>query len=333
MELDKFKNSAINKAKELNEKNKEKREEREEIKRIKQEEKQRIKDGEDIIKSIMGTNMVRNVQFNRRIIDQGVSNLKISSVWGKINKQVKSELHEGTLELEQIPKRIDQLLVQNGNPERMQEKIEKSRRSEIKLGVEGYDFSCVLHEKRMSTFGGQKEDVLNGYCFINEDRLIVKKISVFTKSKMGDKVVPYANINAIDFDNAGKFHVTSSIVISISGFDSIILKNTTEENFRLLHDAWLNFNNKSNESIPTIIETNKVSNADELLKYAELYERGLLTKEEFDMKKTQLLGTSNNNPISEEESEDLDRPNFCSNCGYEIERGSKFCPSCGNKII
>lgn len=36
-------------------------------------------------------------------------------------------------------------------------------------------------------------------------------------------------------------------------------------------------------------ETKSVSNADELLKFAELYEKGLLTKEEFDEKKKELL--------------------------------------------
>ena len=102
---------------------------------------------------------------------------------------------------------------------------------------------------------------------------------------MGDKIIPYEKINAIDYDKAGKFHVTSSIVISISGFDTIILKNINDENFKLLQNAWLNFNDKSNESNNTIIESNRSTNADELLKYAELYKQGLLTEEEFEAKK------------------------------------------------
>lgn len=251
--------------------------------------KQKIKDGEKIIKGIMGTKMVRNTQFNLKIINQGVPSLKIMSVWSRINNQVKSELHEGNLELEDIPARIDQLLVENGNPEKIQEKAEKFKNDAIKLGVDGFDFRCTLHEKRMGTLGGNKEDVVQGYCFVNEDRLIVKKISVFMKSQLGDKVVPYANINAIDFDKAGRFHVTSSIVISISGFDTIVLKNTTEENFKLLHDAWLNFNSKLNEPAPTVIESNQPSAADELLKWHDLYEKGVISEEEFEQKKKELL--------------------------------------------
>ena len=230
-----------------------------------------------------------------------------------------------------------------------QKEAEKRRENEIKLGVTGYDFECTLHEKRMSAFGGQKEDIVDGFCFVKEDRLIIKKFSVWMKSQMGDKVVPYANINAIDYDKAGKFHITSSIVISISGFDSIILKYTTEDNFRLLHDAWLNFNNPANESTSGYqapVDVPKFSAADELLKYAELYERGLLTKEEFDLKKEQLLNQKEvyaSEPVEEtslksqflEESNEIigiDRPRFCGKCGAPIDSDSIFCSNCGNKL-
>ena len=208
-----------------------------------------------------------------------------------------------------------------------------------KLGVVGYDFKCTLHEKRMSTWGGQKEDIVDGYCFVNEDRLIIKKISVWMKSQMGDKVIPYSKINAIDYDKAGKFHITSSIVISISGFDSIILKFTTEEDFRQLHDAWLSFNNRPSEpasNYQEIFEAPKFSAADELLKYAELYEKGLLTKEEFDLKKEQLLNKkevyvtestedhSLKSQFLENDAMRSDTPKFCSNCGTPLDEDSKL---------
>ena len=62
-----------------------------------------------------------------------------------------------------------------------------------------------------------------------------------------------------------------------------------DENFQLLNDAWLNFNKKSNESVQKIVETNTLTNADELLKYAELYEKGLLTDEEFAAMKKKII--------------------------------------------
>lgn len=295
--FDKVKNNSIvSKAKEIDKKNKIEKQKKIDMRKTRSLRKDEIKEGEKIIKNIMGTTIVRNTKFNLRIINQGVPATKVMSVWSKINKQVKNEVYEGTLQNKDIPMRIGQLLAENGDPTKVQQRIQentvKMETKQKKLGVEGYNFSCTLHEKRMGTFGGKKEDVIKGYCYVKEDRLVIKKISIIMKTQMGDKVIPYSKINAIDFDKAGKFHITSSIVISVSGFDTVILKDTNEQNFKLLHDTWIRFNTKSNQPTPTttkVIEKSTSTNADELLKYAELYEKGLLTKEEFDLKKKELL--------------------------------------------
>lgn len=283
-----FLNKALNKAKELDEKQREYFEKEKEKNEIKKQEKERIKDGEDIIKMIMGSNMMRNVQFNNQIINQGVSTFKINSVWGKVNKQIKKELHEGTVELRDIPERINQILAQYANPEKIEKKNKKIQRELVKAGVEDRDFSCVLYEERRSGFNNKKENLVKGFCYVNEDKLVIKKLSFFKSRDLGDKVIPYGNINAIDYDKqvVGR---TSGIVISVSGFKPIVLQGATDENFQLLNDAWLNFNKKSNESVQKIVETNTLINADELLKYAELYEKGLLTDEEFAAMKKKII--------------------------------------------
>lgn len=283
-----FLNKALNKAKELDEKQREYFEKEKEKNEIKKQEKERIKDGEDIIKRIMGSNMMRNVQFNNQIINQGVSTFKINSVWGKVNKQIKKELHEGTVELRDIPERINQILAQYANPEKIEKKNKKIPRELVKAGVEDRDFSCVLYEERRSGFNNKKENLVKGFCYVNEDKLVIKKLSFFKSRDLGDKVIPYGNINAIDYDKqvVGR---TSGIVISVSGFKPIVLQGATDENFQLLNDAWLNFNKKSNESVQKIVETNTLTNADELLKYAELYEKGLLTDEEFAAMKKKII--------------------------------------------
>lgn len=283
-----FLNKALNKAKELDEKQREYFEKEKEKNEIKKQEKERIKDGEDIIKRIMGSNMMRNVQFNNQIINQGVSTFKINSVWGKVNKQIKKELHEGTVELRDIPERINQILAQYANPEKIEKKNKKIQRELVKAGVEDRDFSCVLYEERRSGFNNKKENLVKGFCYVNEDKLVIKKLSFFKSRDLGDKVIPYGNINAIDYDKqvVGR---TSGIVISVSGFKPIVLQGATDENFQLLNDAWLNFNKKSNESVQKIVETNTLINADELLKYAELYEKGLLTDEEFAAMKKKII--------------------------------------------
>lgn len=283
-----FLNKALNKAKELDEKQREYFEKEKEKNEIKKQEKERIKDGEDIIKRIMGSNMMRNVQFNNQIINQGVSTFKINSVWGKVNKQIKKELYEGTVELRDIPERINQILAQYANPEKIEKKNKKIQRELVKAGVEDRDFSCVLYEERRSGFNNKKENLVKGFCYVNEDKLVIKKLSFFKSRDLGDKVIPYGNINAIDYDKqvVGR---TSGIVISVSGFKPIVLQGATDENFQLLNDAWLNFNKKSNESVQKIVETNTLTNADELLKYAELYEKGLLTDEEFAAMKKKII--------------------------------------------
>lgn len=283
-----FLNKALNKAKELDEKQREYFEKEKERNEIKKQEKERIKDGEDIIKRIMGSNMMRNVQFNNQIINQGVSTFKINSVWGKVNKQIKKELHEGTVELRDIPERINQILAQYANPEKIEKKNKKIQRELVKAGVEDRDFSCVLYEERRSGFNNKKENLVKGFCYVNEDKLVIKKLSFFKSRDLGDKVIPYGNINAIDYDKqvVGR---TSGIVISVSGFKPIVLQGATDENFQLLNDAWLNFNKKSNESVQKIVETNTLTKSDELLKYAELYEKGLLTDEEFAAMKKKII--------------------------------------------
>jgi hypothetical protein len=283
-----FLNKALNKAKELDEKQREYFEKEKEKNEIKKQEKERIKDGEDIIKRIMGSNMMRNVQFNNQIINQGVSTFKINSVWGKVNKQIKKELHEGTVELRDIPERINQILAQYANPEKIEKKNKKIQRELVKAGVEDRDFSCVLYEERRSGFNNKKENLVKGFCYVNEDKLVIKKLSFFKSRDLGDKVIPYGNINAIDYDKqvVGR---TSGIVISVSGFKPIVLQGATDENFQLLNDAWLNFNKKSNESVQKIVETNTLTKSDELLKYAELYEKGLLTDEEFAAMKKKII--------------------------------------------
>lgn len=83
-------------------------------------------------------------------------------------------------------------------------------------------------------------------------------------------------------------------------------------------------NNDYDKSDVSPAETS-VSGTDELVKLAELYEKGFLTKEEFDFKKRQIMG------IDDENISDV-RPKFCSNCGEPVKKEGKFCSNCGMRI-
>ena len=196
----------------------------------------------------------------------------------KMKKDIKKEIEKGLIMKEEVPKKV-------------LEKIEYEYNKEVEMGISGYDFSCTMYEVRQGTFG-QKEDVVKGYCFIEKDKIKIKKLSSWMKSDKGNKIIPFSNINAIDYDKASGFHITSSIVIGISGVPPVVLRHTTEEDFKLVHQAWLDYNNPNNkeQSVEKVIVEPQVSVADELMKYGELYEKGLLTEEEFNAMKKKLLG-------------------------------------------
>ncbi len=160
---------------------------------------------------------------------------------------------------------------------------------------------------------------------------------------MGTRKLYFDNIASVDFDARGRLHASSSVILNTKSAEHVQLKFVTKENFELMNNAYESYIEKSH-NIPQNNSTN--SNADELLKYADLYERGLLTKEEFDMKKAELMGnpianktqiSNDNNTLNEENigkrGFDVEnKPKFCSKCGTPIEGDINFCMNCGNKL-
>ena len=206
---------------------------------------------------------------------------------------------------------------------------------------------------KYSTFTNQPvRNFDNAYVIINKDNIEIIKESVWLKSNMGTRKLYFYNITSIDFDARGKLHASSSAIINTKSAEHVQLKFITKENFDLMNNAFESYLEKTHnpqqtpqiqQNIPT------TSNADELLKYAELYEKGLLTKEEFEMKKAELLGTNSVDDVKTEiHEEDYslkqeyaeqngitivdDKPKFCPNCGTSIDVDSKFCTNCGNKL-
>lgn len=81
---------------------------------------------------------------------------------------------------------------------------------------------------------------------------------------------------------------------------------------------------ESKPKTQTKIKEDKSESNDELLfKYAELYEKGLITEKEFNQKKQQLLYTENKS-----------KPNkiYCHNCGVMNNKDDNFCLNCGSKL-
>ena len=192
-------------------------------------------------------------------------------------------------------------------------------------------------------------------CLMNSNemnlRMPKKNFGVPGFQKIKEKKVQ-ESITSIDFDARGRLHASSSIIINTKGAEHIQLKFVTENDFKLMNNAFESHIEKIHrpqQTAPIQQNTPTPSSADELLKYAELYEKGLLTKDEFEMKKAELLGNSEvgeiETEINQEDSYSLkqnfmeqndtsieNKPNFCPNCGTPIDLDSKFCSNCGNKL-
>lgn len=80
------------------------------------------------------------------------------------------------------------------------------------------------------------------------------------------------------------------------------------------------------------------SQYDDLEKLADLKNKGIITEEEFNLKKSQILNLDNKQNISKNTKQSRNKThksgNFwkCKKCGEEIEKGYEVCRNCGTKI-
>ena len=154
---------------------------------------------------------------------------------------------------------------------------------------ETYFFECTIEERRSSTFTNtDRRNVDHAYVALYDDHIAIIKESVWLKSDMGMRKVYFNNVTSIDYDTAGKLGMSSSLFIHMHSGEHVQLKHITKERVDEVHKRYENFINK-NSSNNNVKITQETSNADELLKYAELYKQGLLTEEEFEAKKKELL--------------------------------------------
>lgn len=147
--------------------------------------------------------------------------------------------------------------------------------------------------------------------------------------KSTGNVVLYDDVKRVVLGNKGFVHTVVTI-ITHNG-DGLICKvvNTEVPAFKSIIEDHIN----SVADIPTNNNINKLNdNADVLLKYADLYERGLITREEFNLKKEQLLYSENKENTLSADSQQENHIIYCRNCGSSVDKNSNFCTECGSPL-
>ena len=251
----------------------------------------------------------------------------------KIKKILELECYNNQLSVADIEDRAHELISSNNDFDEMKDNLLKmDDGSFISNDSNDYDFSCSIDEIRTNWAGNKKEDRIKCHVRVLDDKLIIQKTGLLIKSDLGNRIIYFSDISSIDFDKAGLLHLTNSINIILRGGEHITLINVNESNFNLINVKWRNYKGIQHKSQTQIISQpiqqeipqntkNPSSEADELLKIAELYEKGLLTEEEFNSFKQKLLGNSVESSAK-----------FCGNCGAKVSPDSKFCTECGTQI-
>ena len=137
---------------------------------------------------------------------------------------------------------------------------------------------------------------------VYEDRIVITHSGVlnfFAMGMKGDKTIYYSDLTAVQFKKAGWVagHIQFSLlggresvggVFAASGDENTITINSNENEIAEKMVAYIQ--EKIKEARQPKVAVAATSAADELKKFKELLDMGVITQEEFDTKKKQLLG-------------------------------------------
>lgn len=167
---------------------------------------------------------------------------------------------------------------------------------------------------------------------ISTQMLVVDNGIVFRNAQKDGKDlrIPYESIISVEphVNNNLKIILLENQIIYmgfvvVAIWDAVKIQNLINDQFMEIvnqNARGREFEEKGWDEISQNEPTNKVSDADEILKYVELYEHGYLTKEEFEMEKSKILHGK---------KAILECPNCKTPVNYEDQ---KFCTNCGTKL-
>ena len=175
-------------------------------------------------------------------------------------------------------------------------------------------------------------------------------VNSFSSEKTTDKiVVKWENIDYLDDEYYLILNTGELVQLRLPVLSEFVIKNILKvggtlngsENEEFKHKYYKKILDQTPailvELLNKFIDKNRVnktkdnstnnSSIEELEKLANMYEKGLLSDDEFVSMKQNIIGNQNRSETVSENS-----TKFCGNCGAEIIENSKFCIQCGNQI-
>ena len=143
----------------------------------------------------------------------------------------------------------------------------------------------------------EKIEYYGGYFEIYEDHLtIYEKVLAMFKIKYNQKEIPFTQIKEINCTKKGFTHIgLAGISIDTGAVNNCINRLPNEITFKTDEEMEQAYN-KINIAFKKYLDNNNlktnnngISTADEIKKYKELLDSGIITQEVFDMKKKNLL--------------------------------------------
>ena len=215
-------------------------------------------------------------------------NCRLSAKIG-INKALPIEIKNGT---------IVEVQVFNG---KYRLELNVIKETVIDANAQEYDEDVPETERVVYELDGGVGDVLLVY----EDRVVIKHKGVLNLMAMGikgDKTLYYSDITAIQYKRPGVLagHIQFSILGGVEHTGGVFSAGSDENTITInsgtevLAEKVVNYINqklkecKAAKNGGTVIQ--QASAADEIKKYKELLDMGIISQEEFDAKKKQLLG-------------------------------------------
>jgi len=144
-----------------------------------------------------------------------------------------------------------------------------------------------------------KADGLNGTISVYEDKVVISRKGLHTVTLGKETDVMISRVQGVSFREAGFSAGYLRILLAgdkpdVAGTDmnphTIMFKKKNNEDMKKIKDTIYDLVNNALKSDVGTTVINQISSADELKKFKDLLDSGIITQEEFEAKKKELLG-------------------------------------------